>query len=244
MAISRVQSTIKQAVNAAPWTINYATQATAGGSLLVLVLAAWGTGSPASAVSDPVNGAWTQLGGTAAQTNATLQIWYRLNAASLTTAQSVSVTSPGGDKGGVLIEYSGVATSSATDPASYTTTTGNGTAAASTSVTTGSITTGTANDVYIAGATGDGVATTWTAPTTPWGFVQQSGDSTFIAIATEDRINNDAAGTFSQTIANNVSENKAAKIGAFVPPSGPLPPVGIPVGTPTWDFPHPPMRVA
>jgi hypothetical protein len=26
--------------------------------------------------------------------------------------------------------------------------------------------------------------------------------------------------------------------------SGPLPPVGIPVGTPTWGFPHPPMSVA
>jgi hypothetical protein len=244
VAISRVQSTIKQAASASPWTMNYATQATAAGSLLVLMLAAWGGGAAASAVSDPVNGAWTQLGGTATQTNANLQIWYRLNAASLTTAQSVSVTSTGGDKGGVLIEYSGAATSSATDPASYTTTTGNGTAAASTSVVTGSITTGTANDVYIAGVAGDGVTSTWTAPSSPWGFVQQSGDATFISIAVEDRINNDAAGTFSQTIANNVSENKAAKIGAFVPPSGPLPPVGISPGTPTWGFPHPPLSGA
>src|SRR5436190_574701 len=82
-----------------------------------------------------------------------------------------------GNKGAVVIEYSGQLTASSLDP-TYTATTGNGTSSASTSVTTGSITTTTANDTYVCIAAGDGATTTWTAPSSPWAFVQQNGSNT------------------------------------------------------------------
>lgn len=216
---TRVQSNIKQAAHAATWTIRFSTGSTVAGNTLVILTSKWGSGFTISAVSDPVNGAWTQVGGVATGGNTRVQAWIKENAGSITTAQDISVVSNGGDMAAVVIEYSGQLTASSLDP-TYTATTGNGSSSGSTSVTTGSITTAVASDTYIVVAAGDGSNTTWTAPTSPWTFVQQNGTSTFIAIATEDRINADAAGAYSQTVVNNVSENKAAKIFALQPAAG------------------------
>lgn len=239
---TRVQSNIKQAVFAGSWTIRFSTGATVAGNTLVLLISTFGSSGAISAVSDPVNGAWTQVGGAATSGSAVVQVFIKENASSITTAQDITCTSTAGDKGAVVVEYSGQLTASSLDPSSYTSTTGNGTSSASTSVTTGSITTTTASDTYICVASGDGATTTWTAPSSPWSFVQQNGNNAFMAIATEDRINSDAAGTFSQTVVNSVSENKAAKILALISvPDGPQP---ISARSATWDFPHPPMRTA
>jgi hypothetical protein len=223
MAFALVQSKLQQAAFAATKTITY-TSTTGSGRLLVLFVAPWGGSANAFAtgVSDPVNGAWTQGGTKFGLGNTDLQIYYKLNAASVTNAQNVSVSLSGtsgtnGDQAIVVAEFScGTPANLALDPSAYTGTDGTGTAAAATTVTTAGITTANASDLYLFGGTNDAASNvTWTAPTSPWQTLQDNGSITSMAIATRYRINSDPAGAYTGTATQNLSSNMIGRVIAF-----------------------------
>lgn len=219
MAIARRQSNLKQAGYTATQTIAFSS-ATLSGSLLVCFACngAFSGSTTVTNISDPVNGNWTKLGTDAQAAGTLLAVWYFANAGALTSAQNISIASGTGDQAIVIVEYTGVATSSPIDPATYGSTTGVASTNSSASLTNSLTTTLGTGDLYICGASinGNSTTATWSqSGGSNWNTVQASGDSTYEAIAVYDNlVSTNAPGTYSLTITTTDTAN--AEAGRFV----------------------------
>jgi hypothetical protein len=144
MAISSppVQQTTQ--ANSASATSHALTVTTTAGNALVLFIILNSQTGAVSGIADSATNTWALAGATfQSGTNTRLECWYALNAAAIT---SVTVTYAAARVTGFnFTEWSGVATVSALDQATF-----QG-AASSTTLTTGNITTLNANDLILAG---------------------------------------------------------------------------------------------
>lgn len=213
------------------------------GNLLAAGGTAWYTGAGVWSASDTPNGAWTKITENTG-TNADTGLFYKDNVAGAATTVTVTDTGAASGATAYIYEVSGYNTSSPRTGGEESNTSSTTTTPATTAVTNG-----TADAILFALLAIDDAANPATVTINQAGSNgtwsehanarETNGTNFMVGSMVYQIVTSSAARGHTWGTSNSASSRLEASFNSV-----PTAPAVIPAGTPTWDFTHPPMRVA